>query len=194
MKNPQGSRGLIHSTNAQNLSYRLKVNELGDLITSGFCVPVNWCLSQTMCGVRSVEYVNVPIMLWIGPRMAVTPVTNQGQCASCLARHRQFVAFEQQQLVDFLRVMPKSWLSIPRIFLQQLVFSTLGTLGIISPFPEIDFCLALQRRNFTAPADLFNIPAFVRTSLMLLAYLHVVLPATQPTFVNKHAPSLNLRC
>ena len=35
---------------------------------------------------------------------------------------------------------------------------------MISPFLEIDFCLAPQRRIFTAPAGLFNKPAFERTS------------------------------
>ena len=63
--------------------------------------------------------------LWLfgtGPQMAVTPVRNQGAMSlmfdalshgisrkRLVHRHRQLVAFEQQQLVDFLRVMSNSY-------------------------------------------------------------------------------------
>ena len=42
---------LIYTTNAQNLSYSLKVNEFDSLTSGEFHFPVHRAISPTMCGV-----------------------------------------------------------------------------------------------------------------------------------------------
>ena len=103
----QGSRGLTHTTYGQNLSHKFKVNVLVN----------QWILWSGLKHVGSHEYVNVPIVVvldWTtngrdaseepGAMSLMYGAFSRGIPRRCLVhRHRQLVAFEQQQLVDFFK-------------------------------------------------------------------------------------------
>merc|ERR1712064_139325 len=109
----------IHTTNAQNLSYRLKVNEFADLTTSEFVSQyTGYKPSNVWSGLKHLGThgdVGEPLadaVDWT-TKGAVTPVKDQGQCGSCWAfsttgsmegalakANGELVSLSEQNLVD----------------------------------------------------------------------------------------------
>merc|ERR1712012_681895 len=114
-----GHVDFIHTTNAQNLSYRLKVNEFADLTTSEFVSQyTGYKPNNVWSGLKHLgthEYVGEPLadaVDWT-TKGAVTEVKNQGRCGSCWAfsatgslegqhfrKTGKLVSLSEQNLID----------------------------------------------------------------------------------------------